>query len=221
MNNIYTQQSSRAVQSTSSEHTQHVHAEDAQEFEKQLEKKDDTQIDKGEKKQFPNTSEAHKEARLKDKDHKEHKASPGDSILSGLLSTETRSAAQAEATTPLNKALPSEEILNKLVDSILVGTAENKQEVHIKIQTAVLADTTIQLCMEEGKLTVQLQTSNADSALTMHQNADNLQARLHNLCKDMEVDVKVIEQKNNTGGQSKQGENQGQSRGHFLWETDA
>ncbi len=149
-----------------------------------------------------------------------YKNTPGDSILFGMLGQQGKGTAQVEAAAKLNATMPNEELLHKLVDSIMVGTGENKQEVHLKVNNSILTDTNIVLRMEEGKLFVQLQTGNADSALTLHQNSEALQTRLMASCKDTEVNVKIVEQSNPKEGQNQE-RNDSQSRGHFLWENEA
>ncbi len=147
------------------------------------------------------------------------KKSPGDSILGGLMGQQGQSLNQAEAIAQTkDMTMCNEAMLNKLVDSIMVGTGDNKQEVHIKVSNSVLPDTNIMLRMEDGKLFVQLQTGNADSALTLHQNSDALQERLRVSCKDTEVNVKIIEQ---TPQKERENQENSQSRGHFLWENEA
>ncbi len=143
--------------------------------------------------------------------------SRADAMLANLTMS---NATEAVNSTNINKAELNADMVNKLVDNILVAANENKQEVLIKVNNAVLADTQIMLRMEEGKLSVQLQTANMDSSNTLHQNLSTLQTSLQNSCKDKEISVQVVEQSSQAdGNKDGQGREDGRSRGRFLWEN--
>ncbi len=148
------------------------------------------------------------------------KKTPGDAILGGLIQQKnTDMIAKNSEVKGVNTKPISDDVLQKLVDSILVSSKDTVQEVRIRVNQALLPETNIVLRMEEGKLFVQLATANAQSALTLHQNVQELENRLRNSCKDREINVKVVEKTDSSQNAQEQGDTgQQQSRGHFLWE---
>lgn len=129
----------------------------------------------------------------------------------------------------------NERVLTQLVDSILVSAKEGQQEVHIKVQDAVLKDTNIVVRMQDGHLEVQLQTSDNYSSQLLHQNVDSLRQALEGRQFGESVWVKVEDRAagpktddshadgQNTGrdARQEQGGQDQRSRGHFLWGGDA
>lgn len=129
-------------------------------------------------------------------------------------------------------------VLTQLVDSILVSAQEGKQEVRIKVQDAVLKDTTIVVRLQDGQLDVQLRTGDSYSSQLLHQNVDTLRHALEGrqlgqtsstVPSPLQVQVRVEDHEtpqDDTGKWGQQGQRgqQGQqdqrSRGNFLWDRD-
>ncbi len=147
----------------------------------------------------------------------------GQNILASLMGN-SQDITNVQTSEQINASSVREidtDTLNKLVDNILVASSENKNEVRINVKNDILHDTQIILRLEEGKLFVEMQTKNNDSALILHQNVDNLTARLHASCKNTEIGVSIVELDRNTD--NKQGDSQSdqRSRGNFLWKDEA
>lgn len=123
-------------------------------------------------------------------------------------------------------------VLTQLVDSILVSAQEGKQEVRIKVQDAVLKDTTIVVRLQDGQLDVQLRTGDSYSSQLLHQNVGTLRHALEGrsfgqpLSSLAQVQVRVEDREasqDDTGQQGQQGQRGQQdqrSRGNFLWDRD-
>ncbi len=205
MNNIKTN-------NTSSHETQNCSAEP----EKQVDAKDSEK--------FKDILQEHKHAGKKFEDGKafdQLKDTYGQSILAGLMGqSQNQNITSDKVNVPSVREIDTD-TLNKLVDSILVASSENKNEVRINIKNDILSDTQIILRLETGKLFVEMQTSNNDSAMLLHQNVDALTTRLQASCKNTEIGVNIVELGKNADNQ--QGDNQGdqRSRGNFLWEDEA
>lgn len=158
--------------------------------------------------------------------------SRGDAILNALGGVAT-----AEATSPPMVGTPTlgevagqgglaeisgmdQRVLTQLVDSILVSAQEGKQEVHIKVQDAVLKDTTIVVRLQNGQLEVQLHTSDSYSSQLLHQNVDTLRHALESRHFGQPVQVQVEERDAPQEHQGQQGQQDKRSRGNFLWDQE-
>ncbi len=178
------------------------------------------QVDQADADSFARSTQKEEQNSQPKEDSLPQKKSPGDAILGGLLQQKNADmiAKNAEIKGVDTKSI-SDDLLQKLVDNILVSSKDAVQEVRIRVNQNLLPETNITLRMEEGKLFVQLATGNAQSALTLHQNVQELENRLRNSCKDKEIDVKVVENTGSAQNTHEQGNaGQQQSRGHFLWE---
>ncbi len=198
MSTVHTVSKTSSHTNDSLQTSQQVHSEDAENFSQKVHE------------QEQNTGQ--------EKSSSSHKRTPGDAILQGLLQPKNNESIQMLTNVDTVHAPKiSEDSLQKLVNSILVSNKENTQEVHIRVNQSVLADTNIVVRMEEGNLFVQLHTGNAQSALTLHQNAQELENRLRNCCKDTEVHIKITENKESSQNTEQNSSEQQQSRGYFLW----